>query len=40
MCSFVSGGSEDFKEEQHNSYNLKEIELKVELTIGDESVNL
>lgn len=39
-CSFVFGGSEDFKEEQHSSYGVNEIEAKVEITISDESINL
>ena len=39
-CSYVFGGSEDFKEEQHSSYSVNEIEAKVETTVSDESINL
>lgn len=40
-CSFVFGGSKDFKKEQHSSYNTSEIEAEVvEVTISDESISL
>lgn len=37
---FCVGKSKDFKEEQYNSANLMEIEMKVEITSRDVSINL